>query len=117
MIHVFFQKKKQVVSAFNDLKLSDSDNNLITIRTSMGAIYLDKVSKIDQEKFFKNLEDNKYYILKIFKEEDSKIVLISTNSKYKVNDEIKPCAPCDKFFIFEDKKDVKYEKIMSETFD
>lgn len=83
----------------------------------MGAIYLDKVSKIEQKKLPEKFEDRKYYIVKLFKGETSKIVLISTNSIYLVDHEIQPYAPCDKYFFFNNSKEVDFQKVLNETFE
>jgi hypothetical protein len=107
----------QVKNAFQNMKESGSKNNLITIRTRWGAIYLDKVSKIDQENLSKDtFEDYKIFILKLTKGETSKMVLISFSSEYMLKNEIYPLIECDKVFMFDNLDSLDIQKVLDETF-
>ena len=103
--------------AFENLKLDSSQNNMIIIRTRWGAIYLDKVLKVDQDTLSNNsFENSKIYILKLKKGEETKTVLISFASENLYSREIKPLLVCDKEFYFKELGSFDFQKVFDQVF-
>ena len=99
------------------MKQNDSKNNVIILNIKRFGLFFEKFSKEDQVKLLSNLESNKIYILKLFRGEKSKIVLISTGHLWDEND--LNFIKYEKHFDFskKEKLNIDVEKLINEAFE